>query len=435
MTQPAIFISYRRDDALTQARSLASELAGEFGNDRVFYDNASLNPGDSWPDTLKKGVERAQIVLVLIADKTKWLGMGDETRRIDDPGDWVRQEVETALANSATLVIPVLFNKAELPSDKALPDSIKNLRNRQSFSIDEKNWERDVDPLKVFINDQLKHNSGVARQVQTVSPHSITELTCDREEQRIMFDDIRLNVPKNQLRFYYLYGFELQGHKTFFKRLEYELSGKNQEISVYKKIQAVEFQLTSEGGARPEALRERFVRDLCTSLSLAPDHFHPLLDKNLMQLISASPRTKDLKQEDCLLVFAHISHWFWNGVQTPAAALWFIEHFCPRPLPPDSPEIYFFFAFDFNEDENPGVQAEIERIVKTEAKYVKDLPELGMVERRHIAQWLVLNEKYISTNSRVNILKEKFTKPEYCMDDVTHHLKKIINQYLNFHTT
>lgn len=432
MSQPAIFISYRRDDALTQTRSLAGELAGEFGKDAVFYDNASLNPGDTWPDKLKKGVENAQIVLVLIANKTKWLGIGDETRRIDDPDDWVRQEVETALANSSTLVIPVLFNDAQLPSGNALPVSIKNLPNLQLFKIDEQYWERDVSPLKVFIKNQLNHNTGVSSQVQTDSPPRITPLTCDREEQRTMFDDIRLNAPKNQPRFHYLYGFELQGHKTFFKRLEYEISGKNQpEINLNRKTQPVEFMLTGEGGARPEALQERFVRDLCAGLSLDPDHFHPLLDKNLMQLLSASPRTKDLKQGDCLLVFAHISHWFWNPVKTPAAALWFIEQFCPRELPPDSPEIFFFFSFDFNENENPGVKDEIEHIVRTEAKYVKPLPELGMVNRRHVGQWLVSNENYISTVLREKILKETFTVQEYYMDDVTDRLKKIINQHLN----
>jgi hypothetical protein len=272
----------------------------------------------------------------------------------------------------------------------------------------------------------------VSSQVQTDSPPRITPLTCDREEQRTMFDDIRLNAPKNQPRFHYLYGFELQGHKSFFKRLEYEISGKNQpEINLNRKTQAVEFMLTGEGGARPEALQERFVRDLCASLSLAPDHFHPLLDKNLMQLLSASPRTKDLKQGDCLLVFAHISHWFWNPVKTPAAALWFIEQFCPRELPPDSPEIFFFFSFDFNENENPGVKDEIEHIVRTEAKYVKPLPELGMVNRRHVGQWLVSNENYISTVLREKILKETFTVQEYYMDDVTDRLKKIINQHLN----
>ena len=91
----------------------------------------------------------------------------------------------------------------------------------------------------------------------------------------------------------------------------------------------------------------------------------------------------------------------------------------------------FFFSFDFNENENPGVKDEIEHIVRTEAKYVKPLPELGMVNRRHVGQWLVSNENYISTVLREKILKETFTVQEYYMDDVTDRLKKIINQHLN----
>ncbi len=153
----AIFISYRRDDALTQARSLAKDLADEFGKDKIFYDNTHLKLGNKWPDKLKKGVESAQIVLVLIANKTKWLGIRDESRRIDDPDDWVRQEIETALANSSTLVIPVFFNDAQLPSSNALPVSIKDLLQLQCFNIDEKHWELDVSLLKIFIKNQLNH--------------------------------------------------------------------------------------------------------------------------------------------------------------------------------------------------------------------------------------------------------------------------------------
>jgi hypothetical protein len=54
-----------------------------------------------------------------------------------------------------------------------------------------------------------------------------------------------------------------------------------------------------------------------------------------------------------------------------------------------------------------------------------------MVNRRHVGQWLVSNENYISTVLREKILKETFTVQEYYMDDVTDRLKKIINQHLN----
>jgi hypothetical protein len=57
-----------------------------------------------WPDKLKKGVEGAQIVLVLIANKYTFSGSGMGewlAAGIDDPDDWVRQEVETALAESS----------------------------------------------------------------------------------------------------------------------------------------------------------------------------------------------------------------------------------------------------------------------------------------------------------------------------------------------
>jgi hypothetical protein len=133
--------------------------------DSVFYDDA-VSCGDSWPDRHRKD-RRARIVLVLIANKTKSLSMGDETRRIDDPDDW--DETGSGKRHSpiqlrslfrcclTTLSCPRLTHYL-LPS--------VNLPNLQFFNIDEKHWDRDISPLKVFIKNQLNHNTGVSSQVQ-----------------------------------------------------------------------------------------------------------------------------------------------------------------------------------------------------------------------------------------------------------------------------
>lgn len=161
MSQPAIFISYRRNDAKAEALLLARDLADEFGEDSVFYDNTHPIPGDTWHDKLKNGIEGAQIVLVLIKDTTLWIGIDEMfRRRINDPDDWVRQEVETALAKSTGLVIPVLINDAIMPSFVELPDSLRNLPDWHPIRIKVNRWDRDISPLKLIIKNQLNYDTG-----------------------------------------------------------------------------------------------------------------------------------------------------------------------------------------------------------------------------------------------------------------------------------
>ena len=64
-----------------------------------------------------------------------WLSTTDRdgNRRLDDPGDWVRLEVEAALRRPEVAVVPVLVNGAEMPPSHDLPDSLKPLTDRQAF--------------------------------------------------------------------------------------------------------------------------------------------------------------------------------------------------------------------------------------------------------------------------------------------------------------
>ena len=57
-------------------------------------------------------------LVVLVAIGPRWMGRNDDgTRRIDDPNDFVRLEVGTALADPKTRVIPVLCEGARIPGE------------------------------------------------------------------------------------------------------------------------------------------------------------------------------------------------------------------------------------------------------------------------------------------------------------------------------
>src|SRR3954451_4419686 len=102
-----IFISYRRDDAASDAGRLADHLSRRFGKDRIFLDVDTIQPGADFVQVLHTSLEQTAAVLVVIG--SRWLSAAapDGARRLDTPGDFVRLEVEAALGRTVP-VVPVL---------------------------------------------------------------------------------------------------------------------------------------------------------------------------------------------------------------------------------------------------------------------------------------------------------------------------------------
>lgn len=440
MPHPSIFISYRIADSLTQAGRLFQSLEKELGENVVFYDKNSLKPGMKWPNELADKVRAAKIVLLLYKNAKEWLGVDDYgTRRIDDPEDWLRKEAETALADSQTLVVPVLLNDAKLPPEHALPPSLQAILACQHKQIRETNWDDDLLPLVKVLREHLAFETSAGsshNRAGRISGLGFHAYTCDRDSQFDHFDQLRNGIAAGSQHFFYLYGGELQAHKSFFRRIAHELEGgylenfDNADKSrPVPRVVALDFVV--EDCTDPERLRERFVRNLYTAFGLDPGHFHPLLRQNLTNLLLASEKTRDLRAGSFVCVFAHISHWYWNCKLTPEAARWFMENFCPAALPPDSPGVLFFFAFDFNEDQNPGVRDEVLDTIRQKAQHVVALPELDMVLKKDVGKWLVRYQRYFSAPLRQQILTQYFTPAEYYMENLEPVLKKLIDDHFN----
>lgn len=108
-----IFITYRRSDSAGHARFLHDHLSRYFDPERIFFDRDSIESGDKFPDRLREGVSEAKVALALIAPG--WLTVKDKdvTPRLDDPHDYVRQEIAQAL-ELGKKVIPILSNDGGL---------------------------------------------------------------------------------------------------------------------------------------------------------------------------------------------------------------------------------------------------------------------------------------------------------------------------------
>lgn len=132
----AFFISYRRDQSGYIARSLRATLAAQLGGKSVFLDEKTIPPGQPFPQEITQAILGCSVMLVIIGPY--WLNARDaktDERRLDQPGDWVRQEIEEGLRNDKTLVVPVLVDGASVPSKADLPPSIQALSDRQAFQV------------------------------------------------------------------------------------------------------------------------------------------------------------------------------------------------------------------------------------------------------------------------------------------------------------
>jgi hypothetical protein len=139
----AVFISYRRGDSEGQARALSIELGDLLGKESVFMDVDSIGLGRDFRQVLQESLQACDIMLALIGPN--WLEAKDAAgnRRLDSPGDFVRQEIASALKRNIA-VTPVLLQDASMPTPDRLPDDLKDLAYRNGFEISHTRWESDV---------------------------------------------------------------------------------------------------------------------------------------------------------------------------------------------------------------------------------------------------------------------------------------------------
>jgi hypothetical protein len=150
-----IFISYRRSDARAICERINDSLVRAFGAHEVFRDLTAIAPGADFRLAMEEGLKRAKVVLVLIG--STWLTVTDEAgkRRLDDPLDRVRLEVEQALRDRL-VIIPVLVEGAHPLSERDLPESLGPLAYRNAVSVrPDPDYGRDIQALIAEIRDYL----------------------------------------------------------------------------------------------------------------------------------------------------------------------------------------------------------------------------------------------------------------------------------------
>src|SRR5262245_50192033 len=122
---PRVFVNYRHSDTGDVIPALLPALQRRVGDVRVFVDRERIQPGARWAEQIQSELAACSVFLALIGKQ--WLHARDDEsgqRRIDNPADWIRVEIELAVARAAAgelKIIPVLVGDDPLPKREHLP--------------------------------------------------------------------------------------------------------------------------------------------------------------------------------------------------------------------------------------------------------------------------------------------------------------------------
>jgi hypothetical protein len=141
-----IFINYRRGDEPGFTQALLGRLEQAFPAERLFIDVDNIPPGEDFVHMLESQVAQCDAMLTVIGNN--WLDATNEhgSRRLDDPNDFVRIEIESAIRQGKR-VIPVLVHQARMPHPDELPEPIRPLATRNAVRLTHERFRADVQGL------------------------------------------------------------------------------------------------------------------------------------------------------------------------------------------------------------------------------------------------------------------------------------------------
>ncbi len=167
----SIFISYRRGDAIDVTGRIRDRLVHKFDESAVFTDVDNIPYGINFVQFIDNQVTQCDVFLAIIG--RDWLTAEDENgnRRLDNPNDFVRLEIESALKQEIP-VIPVLVSSAKMPTEEQLPETLQELALRNGLSVrPDPDFNRDMDRLITSLQEHL----GITIQAQNLDKSQLSQ--------------------------------------------------------------------------------------------------------------------------------------------------------------------------------------------------------------------------------------------------------------------
>jgi hypothetical protein len=163
-----VFINYRREDAGPYARLMKIRLDQWFPDTSIFMDLDSIDVGADFAEAIESAVCSCAVVVVLIG--RRWLTIADDEgrRRLDNPDDYVRFEIQAALERRIR-VIPVLVDGAAAPRQQQLPHGLRQIARLNALEMSYSRYEYDETRLLAAIERILASETAEPTRV-TASP-------------------------------------------------------------------------------------------------------------------------------------------------------------------------------------------------------------------------------------------------------------------------
>lgn len=150
-----IFINYRRGDDPGHTGRLFDRLQDVFPPQQLFLDVDNIAPGLDFVRVLNERIAECDVVLAVIGKN--WIDARDAagSRRLDDPDDFVRIEIASAL-NQGKRVIPVLVGEAQMPRLEELPEALQPLARRNAVRLTHERFRADTQGLIKALQQSLE---------------------------------------------------------------------------------------------------------------------------------------------------------------------------------------------------------------------------------------------------------------------------------------
>jgi len=151
-----IFVSYRRQDNRWATGRICDQLNDVFGADQVFRDIDDIEIGKHFPERIEDTIRNCAVMLVIMGKQWVALAGTDGTPRILQEGDWVRREIEIAVA-AGVEIIPILIEGAQMPRPDQVPASFGDFCQRNAITITDENYSPSMERLIDTVKDALIH--------------------------------------------------------------------------------------------------------------------------------------------------------------------------------------------------------------------------------------------------------------------------------------
>jgi len=158
-----IFLNYRREDSSGHAGRLYDSLrhgdGPRFGKEQIFMDIDTLAPGANFRRVIEEAVGSCDVFIAVIG--RQWLRVVDSNgrRRLDNARDFVRLEIEAALARDIP-VVPALVQGTEMPGEEELPEGFHAFLDRNAIELSDARWPYDVGRLIAWLKTIEKERVG-----------------------------------------------------------------------------------------------------------------------------------------------------------------------------------------------------------------------------------------------------------------------------------